>query len=225
MRSIGILIAVFSLCLLLSACAGMPIGGGSCPAPQPQQIKTEDGWLLTLQRFSPDDASGLPVLMVPDVFENTNVYHLDERHSFVRLLAGYGSDVTLVDLRGQGASEKPTWWNDRRYDWTFDDYVRFDLPAAVEAVREATGAEKVILIGHGLGGSACFAYAQSHPEVVGGIVGIGTAGRIRYRNGLHNALLNKRESLVLLDRVPTYEGVSASAPFFNARQSLLDMLL
>ena len=64
-------------------------------------------------------------------------------------LSSRGFDCFTLDFRGHGASAPP---RARDTDWSFDDYVRFDLPAAVEGVARAAGASKIAYVGHSLGG-------------------------------------------------------------------------
>lgn len=68
--------------------------------------------------------------------------------------------VVTLDLPGHGRSEAPP-------DGTFT----MDLFAdAVEAVRSATGANRVVLVGHSMGAPVIRQYALSHPEHVAGLV-------------------------------------------------------
>jgi predicted alpha/beta hydrolase len=68
---------------------------------------------------------------------------------FADHLAGRGIEVFLVDFRGHGRSAPCAWW-------TFDDLVRYDLPAAMAAVASAAGVstDAIAYLGHSLGGLA-----------------------------------------------------------------------
>jgi pimeloyl-ACP methyl ester carboxylesterase len=126
-----------------------------------------DGWLLALGRRRPrGPARGLPVLLIHGLAVNR--WFMDfglERHSLSASLAGAGFDCFALDLRGHGGSRRgPV------RDWCFDDYVRLDLPAAVEAVCAATGAGRVLLVGHSQGALIALAVAGLRPERIAGLV-------------------------------------------------------
>jgi len=71
---------------------------------------------------------------------------------FAAHLAGRGLDVFVVDWRGHGGSRPPV--AGRGDDWTFDDLVELDLPAALTAVADAAGVapREISILGHSLGG-------------------------------------------------------------------------
>ncbi|HUH00827.1 MAG TPA: alpha/beta fold hydrolase [Kofleriaceae bacterium] len=70
---------------------------------------------------------------------------------FAPHLAARGIEVYVLDWRGHGESVPPS---PRRERWGFDDYVEFDLPAAVGAVCDRAGiaAGELCYLGHSLGG-------------------------------------------------------------------------
>lgn len=73
---------------------------------------------------------------------------------FAAHLAARGLDVFVVDWRGHGGSRPPEAGVDRFGDWSFDDLVELDLPAALAGVATAAGvaARDVAILGHSLGG-------------------------------------------------------------------------
>jgi len=88
-----------------------------------------------------------PVLLVHGYGQNRYAWHLPGR-SFSNYLARAGFDVFNLDLRGHGRSRhlgahRPT-------DVT--DYVREDVPAAVEEVQRITGGRPIYYLGHSMGG-------------------------------------------------------------------------
>jgi len=80
-------------------------------------------------------------------------------------LATRGREVFVVELRGHGRSrtEGAPWPRGVR------DYLDLDLPAAMDLVRERTGAPRVVLIGHSLGGLLAQLHAGTRPGEVAGI--------------------------------------------------------
>ncbi len=83
------------------------------------------------------------------------------RISLARYLARRGYDVWLLELRGAGRSMRPTWWNGKRYNWRFEDYVHHDAPAALRMVLRETGAPQIHWIGHSMGGMIAYALLMS----------------------------------------------------------------
>jgi pimeloyl-ACP methyl ester carboxylesterase len=73
---------------------------------------------------------------------------------FAAHLAGRGIEVFVLDFRGHGGSRPPDAGADRFGDWSFDDLVELDLPAALAAVATAAGVAvaDVAVLGHSLGG-------------------------------------------------------------------------
>jgi len=212
--------------LLLTACLGStqhPAGEYEAPV---STAVTADGWTRALQHYGAAPRPGAPVIvLVPDLYENGRVFALDEKHNLAERLAAHDLGVVVAELRGQGLSEKPAWWNDRRADWTFEAHVRQDLPAIAAAVKERYAGRKIVLAGHGLGGLACFAYATAAPEEIAALAGWGVADGFGPLNELHRALLARIDHLAFLGAAPTHKGATAPAPFVGTRESLFDVLL
>ena len=121
---------------------------------------------FTLKRYWQDfNASPYsPVLLIPPLMVNPQIYDLRPRHSFVRHLLNFDFDVFLIDF---GA---PT---SRDSHLKLDDYVT-NIGRAVEKIRETTGASKVTLIGYCMGGIFGNMYAPLvGNETVKNIVAIG----------------------------------------------------
>ena len=78
--------------------------------------------------------------------------------SAARTMARYGFEVFVLEHRASGLSEAPLFFNVFGWNYGFDDYIDQDLPAAIARVRRETGAAKVHLVGHSLGGLAIAAY-------------------------------------------------------------------
>jgi len=77
-----------------------------------------------------------------------------------------GYRVVAPDLRGHGQSDAP-----------FTNYTMDELVEDIETVREALRLpDRFVLVGHSFGGSICVEYAAAHPEHVGKLILISTAG-------------------------------------------------
>ena len=153
------------------------------------RARTTDGWELELKRFRLKDAPGLtspdrfPVVLCHGRTSNGRYWDLTARLSFARYLAERGYDVWVPSLRGCGSSTKPGFVVLRemmrlrldntdqllsfpkiadsfKFNWTFDDYAFDDIPAIIDAVKEHTGAFKVVWIGHSMGGMIMFPYLE-----------------------------------------------------------------
>ena len=110
-----------------------------------------------------------PVLLVHGFGQNRYAWHLPAR-SFANHLAAAGFDVFNLDLRGHGRSRH---FGSRRAHGV-EDYVREDLPAAVEEVQALSGRRAVWVVGHSLGGLVGYAAAPTLAGAVGGVVSIGS---------------------------------------------------
>jgi alpha-beta hydrolase superfamily lysophospholipase len=110
-----------------------------------------------------------PVLLVHGFGQNRYAWHLPAR-SFANHLARAGFDVFNLDLRGHGRSRD---FGARRCRGV-EDYVRDDLPAAVEEIQALSGGRAVWILGHSLGGLVAYASAPTLAGAVSGIVSIGS---------------------------------------------------
>jgi len=130
--------------------------------PRRYHVRTRDGWRLALYRHEPAPASHrTPVLLCHGM--SSNRWNMDGpgRISLARFLMRRGYDAWVIELRGAGRSTRPTWWNGKRYGWTFEDYVQHDAPAALRKVLQQTGAPQVHWVGHSMGGMIAYALLMS----------------------------------------------------------------
>ena len=128
--------------------------------PKDEVFRTDK---VTLYRYRPlaERRVTTPVLIVYSLIGRHTMTDLQEDRSLVRNLLGQGIDLWVVD-----------WGNASRADrWlTIDDYVSGYLDDCVRAMREATGAEKVDLLGICEGGVFNIAYAALNPDRVKNVV-------------------------------------------------------
>jgi pimeloyl-ACP methyl ester carboxylesterase len=135
--------------------------------------RTNDGWTLGLYRYRPRPGSPerpFPVVMGHGLAGSRLIFDVHERYSMARALAAAGFDTWLVDLRGRNESW-PDGGPDEALQWTFDDFVFRDIPAAVAEARRVTGAEGAFWVGTEMSGIALYAVALSEtvPGLLGGI--------------------------------------------------------
>ena len=116
--------------------------------PERLTALTGDGVRLVLRRHRPVGPTRAVCLAGHAMMANGSYM---ERAGFADHLAGRGVDLFVLDFRGHGESVPPS---ARSGSWCFDDYVEHDLPAALRAVGDATGAAagEIGYLGHSLGG-------------------------------------------------------------------------
>lgn len=132
---------------------------------------TDDGWRLCLGRRRARGARrGPPVLLVHGLAMNRLALDFGvERYSLAAALAAAGLECFALDLRGHGGS-RPGPGAGRR--WSLDDYLRLDLPAAMDAVAAATGEGRVLLVGHSQGALLSLVAGARWPARVAGVVAL-----------------------------------------------------
>jgi len=124
---------------------------------------TQDGVELALERFTGTVKQRYPVLLTHGTFSNGQICSRLARH-----LAEAGFDAWVFELRGHGRSQPPTGAAD------FEAFGLYDAPAAIGAVRAASGARLLHLIGHSGGGLAFLMHLTRHPEHVAGVASLVT---------------------------------------------------
>lgn len=136
---------------------------------------TRDGWSLALGRRRPRAGPRLPpVLLVHGIAQNRQAFDFGvERYSLAAHLAAAGFDCFALDLRGHGDSRRgPT------SRWTLDTYLQEDLPAALDAIRAATGSAQVLYVGHSQGAILGMAACALYPERLRALVAL--AGPVHF---------------------------------------------
>ena len=127
------------------------------PLPRPDRLyyQASDGWECPLHRYPAAlGADGAPVLLVHGLLTGPEGFELGEDHALVKRLHSAGHDVFLMTHRGDRGAVPPP--RPRAFD--FDDIVARDVPAALDRIRAATGASRVLWVGHSLGGQLAVAH-------------------------------------------------------------------
>ena len=126
--------------------------------PRRYWARTHDGWRIALYRYLPRrGAHRTPVVLCHGMSSNRWDMDGPDGVSLARHLRRYGYDVWVIEVRGAGRSTRPTWFNGKRYNWTFEDYVTHDAPAALQVVLRETAAKQVHWVGHSMGGMIAYA--------------------------------------------------------------------
>jgi pimeloyl-ACP methyl ester carboxylesterase len=144
-------------------------------------VETEDGWQLVLTRYAPRPQAfaqpllGAPLVLVHGYTQNRRAWNTGQ---FVKTMLYFGADVYLLELRGHGKSGVDAQRrlarkngrplpDDIDYGWDLDSYLLYDLPAAISAIKERTGWERIFYCGHSLGGILGYAYATLFDDLMG----------------------------------------------------------
>jgi pimeloyl-ACP methyl ester carboxylesterase len=141
------------------------------PDRQVEFARTPDGWDLALHHYPVEDAMGPPVVLCGGYACNRFFLDFDDRYSLARFLARRGFDTWVLELRGRGYSEPA---GNPGAAWTFDDLVRFDVPAAVAHVRARCRGRRPVWIGHSMGGMVMYAALGQAPELAESVAGFVT---------------------------------------------------
>lgn len=127
-------------------------------APTPRSRRfAQDRIELFQYDAEPGSRRGAPVLIVYSVINRSYILDLCEGSSFVQHLLDEGLDVWMVEWNGAVSGDRDT---------TLDRYIDPGLSACVAHIQEATGAPRVSLMGHCIGGTLAAMYAALHPDSV-----------------------------------------------------------
>jgi polyhydroxyalkanoate synthase subunit PhaC len=115
---------------------------------------------VRLHTYPDADPSGPPVLLVPAPIKRCYIFDLDPRCSVVARCLRHGLQPHLVE------------WTDPEPDQQrlgLDDYADGLLRHCLRAVADRTGARRVPLVGHSLGGTLAALCAAGYPDLVAGV--------------------------------------------------------
>jgi pimeloyl-ACP methyl ester carboxylesterase len=175
--------------------------------PQPRLFRAscQDGWKIALHHYGQRPARDAKGTVVLCHGLSVNRHNLDApgELSVARFLHRHGWDVWVIELRGAGKSSKPRPWNRRRFDWGLDEYVRQDMPAALDFIRKHSGQETVHWIGHSLGGMLGYAYlCMAGNAWAASMITIGSPSMRGVRNPYMDKFASLRPAFRLLRRTP-----------------------
>nr|BBJ03656.1 class I poly(R)-hydroxyalkanoic acid synthase [Marinobacter nauticus] len=119
------------------------VGGNLATTPGKVVYQNE---LMQLIQYTPTTktVAQSPLLIVPPWINKFYILDLTARNSFIRWLVDQGQTVFVVSWRNPGPAQKDKGW---------EDYMTLGPLAAMDAVREATGEERMNAIGYCIGGT------------------------------------------------------------------------
>jgi len=111
----------------------------------------------------PEDptAAGLPVLLVPAPIKRSYLWDLEPAVSVVARCRAAGHPVFLAEWTDPGAHDQ---------DRGLEEYAHTLLEACLREVTARTGAPRVVVAGHSLGGTLAAVLAARRPDLVAGLV-------------------------------------------------------
>jgi pimeloyl-ACP methyl ester carboxylesterase len=134
------------------------------------EVRTKDNVSLIMSRKKLPQRKKVkaPILLIHGFAQNRFTWHLSGR-SFENYLVSQSYDVYNLELRGHGMSRA----NGSTYPESFEAYLDYDVPAAIAAVKEISGVDKIFLAGHSLGASISYCIGARQPQDILGLISVG----------------------------------------------------
>jgi len=134
---------------------------------------TTDGIQLSVRRTraaAPPTQPARPAVVLQHGLGANGLTFTFPGHSLAQHLAERGFDCFVPELRGAGGSDRP------KRPYGLDEYLERDIPAIVDAVRLASGRERVCWVGHSMGGILGMFYGMERTDgPIERLVAIGSA--------------------------------------------------
>lgn len=183
---------------------------------------TDDGWRCPMFRLDARPGTpGEPVILAHGLGFNRHALDFSRELSLARALSDAGFTVFLLEHRADRSAIAP---DGRTRSFDFDDIAVRDVPAALAAVREATGFSRVHWVGHGLGGQLLYAWlAHARGDNLASASALCAPVRFPQDAGLR-ALERLRFLLPAGVRVPTRAAAVLLSPTAAPGRSLLEQL-
>ncbi|MFT5170722.1 MAG: alpha-beta hydrolase superfamily lysophospholipase, partial [Candidatus Marinamargulisbacteria bacterium] len=141
-------------------------------------VPTADHTEVAIKTLHPSRNNGhkRTIMMVPALLTNSVTLE-----PLALQFVSRGYKVCLLDLRNHKVANGVC---PKTYDrgWTFDDYIKFDMPAGLDFVSK-TYQQKVVLVGHSMGGMVARFFTALNPElsetVIDRVVAIASPSLVR----------------------------------------------
>lgn len=127
--------------------------------PERIDVATPDGWtVVAWYRPAVKRRFDVPVVLCHGLANNHAFMEFRGQQNLAKFLSELGFDCYSLDLRGAGSATAP---DEGPWDASFDDHVQLDLPALVNEVSRRSGSQRVVWVGHSLGGVVALAAAST----------------------------------------------------------------
>ena len=166
------------------------------------EVTTADGYILSLWHLLPKTTKNTTkVAYFQHGLADTAwcFFQLDSK-SLPFLLIKEGYDIWLGNSRGNNFSLKHKTKDPKNkksgfFEFTIDDYVKYDLPSTIKYIKSKTGGKKMSYIAHSQGSTIFFMLYMSNPALIESsfdhFVSIGTVPNIAYATFKPIDLLDK----------------------------------
>ncbi len=169
------------------------------------RARTRDGWDIALYRYPapPGSERHFPVLLCHGLGSNRNNLDYPGRLSLARYLNAQGFDAWVIELRGAGASRRAGPLRRKTFDYTFDDYIGHDIPAALKHIARTVGFRGVHWIGHSMGGMLAYPLLKStDPDVLRSATTIGSPAMVLASDPVMDRMLKFAWLLKIVPMLP-----------------------
>ncbi|RJP61494.1 MAG: alpha/beta fold hydrolase [Candidatus Auribacter fodinae] len=128
-----------------------------------------DVWIVSLRGSG--SSTKWAYKMVEHGLEGYQIYKLaDEEQWAGAAINGIGLLINMAESQMTNLTADPRYIN-----WVLDDYADRDIPAVLKYVRSATGQQKVLWVGHSMGGIIMLIYLiNNHDPDIAGLVTVGS---------------------------------------------------
>jgi lysosomal acid lipase/cholesteryl ester hydrolase len=137
------------------------------------EVTTEDGYILNLWHLVPNfDVSPDKVIFFQNGFAATGLsYFMLEEKSLPYLLYEKGYDIWIGNNRGIKISQNHVSKNSKKansdyWDFSMDDFVKYDIQSQINYIKKRTNAKKVDFVGYSEDTTLFLMLYMDYPEFV-----------------------------------------------------------
>lgn len=133
-----------------------------------KNVKTEDGYLLTMQRIRGKSKNSIPVLFMHGLLGSAEHFLLlNCTDALPYQLYNQGYDIWIGNVRTVSYSRHhvslnpngPAYW-----DISMDEFGNYDVPALIDYILKTTNHEQIMYVGHSQGNMIFYIMCHNRPE-------------------------------------------------------------
>lgn len=180
-------------------------------SPEFHSIQADDGVQLRLLRYR-GGVKG-PVMLSHGLGVSSKIFSLDTiQTNLLEYLYAYGYDVWLLDYRI--STELPT----SNQQWTADVIAKYDYPAAINYIRETTGAESIQVVAH------CYGSITFMMSMLSGLQGVRSAVCSQIATHIKVPLMTKIKTGIYMPTFLKKLGISSLTAYVDSNADWEDRL-